>query len=169
MTSDEHKVLTSRCLPWLRGRITRRGVRAGFEVPLADGYVADWVALAGFQYQFERRFKNKAQREFERRNGCRVSVEFACVFEAKVSRSDFQKMFGHGYGEHGRDEPKGSLHWVVAPRRLVHPSEVPEFWGLLEPRGGGLSELKQPRYCPLPERDLFRLAYHLLWYGKETP
>ena len=166
MTSDAHKMLAARCRPWVRRRSTKRGMRAGFEVPLANGYVADWVGLCGFQWSIRRQYV--ADELLKRIGAVLIDPEFACVFEVKVSRSDYQKTFGHGYAQHGRAEARGSLHWVVAPRGVVEPEELPEMWGLLQPMAGGLRVLKRAPFCPLTAEALHRLAYYVLWYGKET-
>lgn len=165
-SGEQHKALAARCQPWLNRRTTGRGHRGGYEVPLANGYIADWVALCGFQNQFRQQYVE--DRELERRGAVLICPEFACVFEVKVSRGDFFSTFGHGqrFAEAKRDQALGSLHWVVTPRGLIDPQRVPTFWGLLEMSGGGLREVRRPKFVPMPCEALYEIGYSLLWYGK---
>jgi len=142
-------------------------MRSGFEVPLADSYIADWAALCGFQQRFVRRYV--AEYQLERRHGVRIMPEFACVFEVKVSRSDFLATFGRKKQPNLRASPHGSLHWVVAPLGMLQPEDIPGFWGLLVECGGGLREVHRPRFEPKTTSALHEIGYYLLWYGKDYP
>lgn len=169
-SSLQHKELTTRCRAWLHRRTTGRGMRSGFEVPLADGYVADWVCLCGMQNRYERQYLGS--RQLERRNGVVFRTEFACVFETKVTGSDFNSTFGRTtIAQRGRGDLIGSLHWVVTPRNVSAPglSVLPPHWGLLVDAGRGLREVRSPVFNPVELHALFEIAYRILWYGKNVP
>ena len=176
-----HRELSHRALRWLHPRVTRRGLCGATEVRLASGYVADAFALCFLQSRFDRQYHPSAktgEQIIELLGGGHVTLdeydyselgrEYACVFEVKVSRPDFLSTFGAAEGKHAnRHKPTGSLHWVVCPRGLVKPSEVPDFWGLLETSGSGLRETKRPKWFDVNHRIINRFAYALLW-RKET-
>ncbi len=171
MSGTAHKLLATRCEPWLHGRVTGRGIKGGFEVPLRNGYVADWVGLCGFQERFLRQYV-KSQTMFRNADGMlvRLDPEFACVFEVKAFRGDFLSTFGPtSYPGSERAYPAGALHWVVAPMGQVRIEEVPDFWGLLLVSGGGLREVKPAKYCPISDPNRHAIGYSLLWYGKDEP
>ena len=161
MPSELHQELTQRALVWVRKMATLRGCRRGFEIPVAQGYVADAIALCSFQ----NRFSCEYLLEEERRTRF-MEPEHICIFEAKQSRADFLKTFGPGPNHVNRHEPIGTLHWCIAPRGLIKPDEVPGFWGLLEPAGRGLREIKRPVFCHQEDARLFEVAYMVLWYGE---
>ncbi len=145
-------------------------MRSGFEVPLANGYIADWVCLCGMQSRYERQYVES--RLMEHRDGVLISPEFACVFETKVTSADFYSTFGaSAIARSGRGRPIGSLHWVVTPRNMNTPglAHLPVHWGHLVAAGGGLREVRSPAFNPVAMNALFRIAYHILWYGKDAP
>jgi len=146
MAGKLHDKLAGRSLVWLHNRATPKGIAGATEVWLTDSYVADAVALCSLQYRF-----------YEKYGTDRLNY-FACVFEVKVSRQDFNKTFS---SETNRLTPVGSLHWVVTPKGLV--TDVPTFWGLLEVRGAGLSEVIRPKLNYLTQRQLDRIAHCLIW------
>lgn len=172
-SSDQHKELTTRCQAWLRGRITGRGMQCGYEVPLGNGYVADFVALCGMQHRFMLNYLDG--HPLERDGIVKILPEFACVFETKVSLSDFMATFGpHEYESQGRAIPRGSLHWIVVPSHLAATGSKmwdhkPETWGILTVSGAGLHESLRPKYHPLDGPPLWKIAYNILWYGKHYP
>jgi len=164
-------------LTWLANKATARGIRGTTELALDRGYVADAVALCSLQDRFVRAYcehsnlkqlvgnahRNKESGKIEYTFAGDVGNYLACIFEAKVTRSDFLATFGNGGRHKNRLTPVGALHWCVTPRGLVGPDEVPGFWGLLVPYGGGLSELKKPTIQILNEPDMDRIAHKLLW------
>ena len=179
MSSTQHKALTARCPAWLCGRTTGRGMRSGYEVPLANGYVADWVGLCGMQSRFRRRYVPENMVERQRwsesappQSGIEILPEFACVFETKVSMADFLSTFAvNTIEKRGRGAPIGSLHWVVIPKSLqgrIPIQELAPHWGVLVVAGGGLHEVRIPVFHRMGLESTHRIAYHILWYGKET-
>ena len=90
------------------------------------------------------------------------SAYFSCVFESKVSRSDFFSTFGPN-GRENRKTPIAHLHFIVVPKTLITPEEVPEFWGLLATAGGGLTQIKMPDYCEMTQDGLNAFAHRLIW------
>jgi hypothetical protein len=131
-------------------------MRAATEVALGQGYVSDAVAICSLQGRF---YANYCNGSASRTN------YFACIFEAKVTRSDFLTTFGSQKSNRtNRHEPIGSLHWCVTPSKLVERQEVPYWWGLLEQcGGGGLREIKRPKLNTLAAADFDRIAHRLIW------
>jgi len=145
------------------------------------GYVADFVAIA--------RMNDTPHERYCRRSGlkpmsmCRVwdgvgpaatcenvirgdiDRHYVCVFEAKVSRADFLNTFGGTDSPHAkaRMEPVGTAHWVVADKGVCKPDELPDFWGLLEPYGTGMTETKMPKLNILKESIIHSFAFDMMW------
>ncbi len=161
----EHKDLAIRAVPWIRSRSTARGIRCGHEVPIAASYVADTVVLCGMQNQFRKRYAPDSVLEWH--GASLILPEFACIFEAKATRSDFLATFGNP--ESNRFDYLGSLHWVVVPHLNICADTDIEHWGVLVKSGGGLREVVQPRFWRKQIVDISHIAYHLLWYGKDEP
>ncbi len=162
--STEHKRLTSLVFPWLCRRATGRGVRGAPEVQLETGYVADAVALCSFQHRYDQQLTNPAFRETV--DGFQVQVEHACIFEVKVSRADFLSTFNNSPKHANRKQSAGSLHWLVAPKGIARPGELPDFWGVLEttwPNPRYLYLKKWPIHCRLSEATLDRIGRLILW------
>lgn len=174
--SEKHNELTYMALTWLGNKVTAKGMRGTTEVCLGQGYVADAVALCRLQEMFFKRYcKNSHLTPI---TGCgrwdeatgKVVYEwtgdttayFACVFEAKISRSDFLSTFGPS-NHKNRHQPIGNLHWCVTPKGLIDPDELPDFWGLLEPYGAGLTEKKMPIINKLTKAELDKIAHQLIW------
>lgn len=178
MPSDEHNDLIYRARTWLSNRVTGRGIRAASEVYIDEGYVADLVSLCSFQGRFFDRYlvenglkpmrsewqKNDATGKLEQvfvGNG--VENYFACIFECKASRSDFTKTFGKSDTHINRMSPVGSFHWIVTTKKLVAIEKVPEFWGLLEACGNGLTEKKRPKLYQLDDDSMNKIAHDIIW------
>ena len=157
MAGTLHDKLARKSLVWLHNRATAKGIAGATEVWLADRYVADAVALCSLQRQFFEKYVQPEARADVLKQRSEANY-FACVFEVKVSKQDFNKTFG---AETNRLTPVGSLHWVVAPRFMV--KKVPAFWGLLEARYRGLTEVIKPKFQPLTQRQLDRIAHCLIW------
>jgi len=158
-TISKHDELKLMALTWLNNKVTGKGLRGTTEVTLADGYVADAVALCSLQYRF---FTQYTARGYPDAHPFKLNY-FACIFEAKASRNDFLSTFNDSDKHQNRHKPVGNLHWCVTPRGLVDPGELPEFWGLLERSGSGLRERKRPVLNVLTESALDTIAHALLW------
>lgn len=175
--SAQHNQLAVLALNWLRNKTTLKGIRGTTEVFLDQGYVADAVALCSLQNRFFQRYcehsklepmtgypryqEDKGKVVYETRGD--VGNYFACIFEVKVSRADFLSTFGKGKNHANRHEAIGSLHWCVTPKGLIKPDELPDFWGLLEPYGSGLTEKSIPTINILTDEALFIFAHQLIW------
>lgn len=143
------------------------------------GYLADYVAIAGMNNAHHERYarhaglKTKSMAYWKNINlkGDEYKIRgdidrwYVCVFEIKVSRADFLNTFGNKKTEHAkaRLEPVGTAHWVVADKGVCKPEELPNFWGLLEPYGAGLTEKKVPKLNILPDSEIHRYAFDMLW------
>ena len=167
MPGHDHIELQHRAVAWLRSRSTGRGLRAGMEICLRPGYVADVVAVLSFQHRFAEAYKMLSQHPDKPM--VRVSDEAVCIFECKVSRADFLSTFGPNPKHRvNRYEKQGTLHWVVAAKGVVREGDELGFWGLLEESGRGLREVRAPRRDFLTRARINDVAYELLWHGQDA-
>lgn len=139
---------------------TGKGVRGATEIMVADKYVADAVVMCTLQSRFDLKYKEASAARAAGRGDLGCLTEQVCIFEVKVSRSDFLATFKK---DNNRLYPVGTLHWCVALPGLFDIDELPDFWGLLVPRGRGLTELKSPTFYPVSLPTLHEHAYRLLW------
>lgn len=156
--SELHQELAWRALVWLEAKATNRGIRGVEEVCLAEGYIADSVAISGLTIANEKLMRGASTR----RHNDKISDDYTWIFESKVSRSDFQNTFKHSNHNGDRLKPIGNFHFVVTPRGLVKPEEVPTFWGLLERSGQGLKISKMAEPCAHSIERLHEIAYQIL-------
>lgn len=176
MPSDRHIQLQNMINRWIGNRSFKM---CAIPECNAVGYVADFVALAGMnnaeheKYTRHSGLEKKYMQSVWQGKGLPLKYEihgdidrwYACVFEVKVSRSDFLNTFGGKDTGHAkaRMEPVGTAHWVVADKGVCKPDELPDFWGLLEPYGAGLTEKKKPKLNILPDEHLHSIAFDMLW------
>lgn len=172
-----HEELTLRAIRWLSNKASFNGIRYATEIKLADGYVADAVALGGLQGRFHQRYCHESgiKEVMTNRNinGVNIPLRYLpiewktiFVFEAKATRADFLSTFGNSKGKHAnRHSPIGGLHWIVMPKGMVKLEEVPTFWGLLEAYGRGLTEKVSPYYFDIDYRFRAEIAEEILWHG----
>jgi len=173
--SEKHIELQNMVVRWIRNRSYKI---CGLPESNVVGYIADFVAIAGMHDAYHTRYarhsgltKKYMAPDFDPggENIYRVHGDidrwYVCVFEVKVSRSDFLNTFGGKNTPHAkaRMEPAGTAHWVVAAKGVCKPGELPDFWGLLTPYGMGLTELKIPKLHILPESKLHAMAFEMLW------
>ncbi|MDD5327441.1 MAG: hypothetical protein PHY02_06460 [Phycisphaerae bacterium] len=185
MPSDRHIELTHLATRWISNRAFKSCI-----LPECGsvGYIADLVALAGMQSIYHERYakysgletqsmSSRLKNDYEKFEGDDrweyvihgdIDRWYVCVFETKISRSDFLSTFGDKDSRHAkaRIEPCGTAHWVVAEKGVCKPDELPDFWGLLEPYGTGLTEKKMPRLNILPEQTIHSIAFDMLWLEK---
>jgi hypothetical protein len=172
--SDRHIELQNMLVRWIENRSFKM---CGLPESNVVGYIADFVAIAGMhdaehtKYAFHSGLKKKYMSS-RKIDGERVRQIFGdidrwyvCVFEVKVSRSDFLHTFDGKNTPHAkaRMEPVGTAHWVVAEKGICKPEELPDFWGLLTPYGTGLTELKRPKLHILEDKELHAIAFDMLW------
>ena len=172
--SDRHTELQNMLVRWIGNRSFKI---CGFPEANIVGYIADYVAIAGMfdaEHTKYTRHSGLTKKSMGSRN---IDGEwtrlffgdidrwYVCVFEGKVSRSDFLNTFGGRKTPHAeaRLEPVGTAHWVVAEKGICKPEELPNFWGLLTPYGTGLTELKKPKLNILPDSTLHAMAFDMLW------
>ncbi len=168
--SEEHNALASRAATWFGSRATMSGIRGAYELRIRDKYVADYVALGTFQDRFTQAYFVHSERERPGYHfGERIPAEevswtsigyWLCVFESKVSRSDFQSTFSRGVT---RNAPAGHMHWLVTPKGLLRDDELPEGWGLLEKAGNGLRERLKPTIRDVGNAHVREIAHRILW------
>lgn len=161
--SELHIELARRALVWLEGKATQRGIRGCEEVQLAEGYVADSAAITGLVNRIERAMLGDHYQERRLGNGgWGLTDDYAFVFESKVSRSDFFNTFKRNNHKGDRLSAIGNFHFVVTPKGMLKPEEIPTFWGLLEIGGAGLSAKKSAEYQTMSLTQLHELAYNIL-------
>lgn len=169
--AEEHDDLSLMALTWLSNKVTGKGMRGETEVCLAEGYVADVVALCSLRYRYWQLYSRDSSiptlRSYKQHQlNCVVnrSINYlACIFEAKVTRNDFLSTFNQTEKHLNRHQSIGNLHWCVAAKGIAKANELPDFWGLLEPCGPGLTERKRPIMKTTTMADLDKIAHALLW------
>lgn len=177
--SPEHLALQNRALVWLAARASAYGVRGRTEFQLFEGYQVDAFALCTLQARYHielfdycGRAADKPWQELEKDYVGTATYRateipqgvFSHAFEVKVSKADFRSTFGDPKGKHAnRFEPAANYHWCVTPKGLVQPSDLPDFWGLLEGSGAGLRVARLATHCEI-ERELNdEYGHRLLW------
>ncbi len=177
MPGDRHIQLQNMVRRWIDNRSFKM---CALPECNAVGYVADFVALAGMNGAEHEKYTSRSGLKMKYvtqvwPSGMGQSAEYktygdinryyVCVFEVKVSRSDFLNTFGGKNSVHARArmEPVGTAHWVVADKGVCKPEELPDFWGLLEPYGAGLTEKKSPKLNVLSDEHLHSIAFDMLW------
>lgn len=173
--SNRHLELQNMIAIWVRSRSFKM---CGLPECSVAGYVADFVAIAGMWNKYHERYtrrsgftkKSRASSYDSQMNLTRticgdIDRWYVCIFEVKVSRSDFQNTFTRKNSAHAkaRMTPVGTAHWVVADKGVCTPDELPDFWGLLEPYGGGLTEKKMPKLNILTDPEIHSMAFDMLW------
>jgi hypothetical protein len=178
MKAIDHNGLARASWTWLSNRVSGRGIRGDREVSVGEKYVADFFALCSFQHTYfdqyckhwgtplitRPRYPNMPEMAAYTIDSYDLPDYFACLFEAKATRSDFLSTFGENRKNHrNRHEPVANLHWCVTPRKLIDADELPDFWGLLEWTGRGLREVKMPTLCQQSDATIDKLAHGLIW------
>lgn len=172
MASKLHKELSEKSLSWIYSKATASGIKGSTEIYIDKNYVADAAVICGLQDRFNSLYKCRKfiyRGEFETDRDYHEALknyfsDHLCIFEVKISRADFLKTFKRGdNGHENRLSPIGSLHWIVTPKGLIKPEELPDFWGLLEMSGRGLREIKVPLYNQITKEFLFKVGYSILW------
>lgn len=176
MPSDRHIQLQNMVRRWIDNRSFKMCALPECNVV---GYIADFVALAGMYGSEHDKYTSRSGltkktmspqyqgpgKPLKYKISGDVDRFYVCVFEVKVSRSDFLNTFGGKITNHAkaRMEPVGTAHWVVADKGVCKGEELPEFWGLLEPYGAGLTEKKSPRLNVLTDEQVHSIAFDMLW------
>lgn len=158
-----HDDLAAKAVKWIGNRATGRGLCGGNEILVTDSYIADALLIGSLQ---GRHFDHYNPRQNKRTRGLDRSLEtnddWIYIFESKVSRADFLNHFNKNKPSN-RTNPEGSLHWIVTPKNLVTVDEVPEFWGLFEARGNGLTERKRPILQGITDEQYLKITHNILW------
>jgi len=166
MAGKEHNDLIWLAANWISNRVTGRGMKGNSEISIAPKYVADYVCECSLQYTHYAKYCDNSG--LDKGHCCSnifkgINNEFICVFEAKATRSDFLSTFNGSEKHKNRHKPVGSLHWCVLKKGIYSLDEVPEFWGVLEPYGSGLSEKRMPKLFEISEDKLLRVSHAIMW------
>ena len=155
MPSERHIELQNIAHRWLKNRAFKM---CGLTELRIGSYVADFVGLAGLYSTHHEKYTRELT----------ANRYHICVFEVKVSRSDYLNTFGpNKTNVHAmaRKDAAGTLHWVIADKGVCTAEEIPDFWGLLTPYGQGLSEKKRPVFQKVDNCEIHSLAFDLLFAG----
>lgn len=173
MPSNQHELLKARAMAWLSSRATPKGMRAGTEVHVSDGYKADVVAFADVTGKFDKKLLELSYGSYPD-PPMQPLGPYAWIFECKISRSDFLSTFGYdatGRNERdpspalnpkGRARVRGNVHLCVTTGDF-EVEELPDWWGHLALYGSGLTIKSMPRYCSAPPIGIVRLHERVLW------
>ncbi len=147
--------------------MTPKGFRGALEVKLANGYVADAVALGNLQNKYNVNYWNNHHGDPKMNHFVHERHhEQVFILEAKATRTDFLNTFGSLHGEHrNRFQPIGTHHWVVVAADIITPEDMEKlrFWGVLVESGNGLKEIRPPYWCNIDKSDIHKIAYRILW------
>ena len=177
--SKRHNELQRMVSKWIYNRSFKM---CGVAEANCVGYLADYVAIAGMhdaehtnytrhsglkKKYMNPQYSSKKYSEYMESQRVFGDIDrwYVCVFEVKVSRADFLNTFNGKDTPHAkaRMKPVGTAHWVVADKGVCKPEELPDFWGLLEPYGAGLTEKKMPILNVLPDSRIHAFAFDMLW------
>jgi len=159
MAGPLHFQLTRRVDGWLASRRTGCGSYTATEVYLAEGYVADAVAIASFQHRFWVAVGGK---------GHIVPERLSIIFETKVSRGDLLSTFSPTRNGNRRS-PIGNLHYLIVADGLSCADCLPDWWGILKQSGRGLREIRPARFCEITDTQLYHAAFRVLLASHRNP
>ncbi len=99
-----------------------------------------------------------------------VENRFMFAFETKVNKSDFDNTFKYERHKPSKKQPFANFHFLVMPKKFddyVQLDLLPEWYGILEQAGSGLSIRKMPVYKTVGEIDFYMNAYNMLFRWSE--
>ena len=149
--SQLHEWLTKLTLQFLYNMATQRGVIWRQEHTIHNGMRPDAVGFCDLQDRFKRNLK---ERQFD----------FMFVFETKVSYADYKNSF-NGKGE-WKEKPYSHFHFLVVPKGFSETydlSNLPDYWGILEPDRTALHIKKSAKFVNLDRLFFLESAYTILF------
>jgi len=155
--SYEHQELAEKALKWAANKCTGAGNRGSVEVYIPNYGIADSLIIQAIQSRF--------RWDYGINESCfgYSNEKYIFVFESKVSREDFKTIFP----KLAKGDIPGNFNFIVCPKGMLEPIEIPFGWGLLEPKGNGLTEIKKPAFFEIPELQRLRVESDMLWHHTE--
>jgi len=155
-----HEWLSQQTFYFLNKMCTARGLVWRDEHTLHNGMRPDAVGFCSLQMQYERLFQLK-----ERHDVYDEGIQdLMFVFESKVSYSDYKNSF-NGSGEY-KEKPYANFHFLVIPKGFKEAydlSQLPDYWGILEPNVSALQIVKRPKYIEIDRLFFLEAAYTILF------
>lgn len=158
--TELHEWLAGQTFNFLYKMCTQRGLIWRQEHTLHNGMRPDAVGFCSLQFQYEKLFNCNNRSIW---NSERVS-DFMFVFESKVSYSDYKNSF-NGSGE-WKEKPYANFHFLVVPKdfsKTYDLSNLPDYWGILEPNVSALHIVKMPKYFEIDRVFFLESAYTILF------
>jgi hypothetical protein len=149
-----HQALSEKSLSWAANKCTKAGNRGSIEVPIPGYGIADSLISQAIQYKYREHYQIPQGHDY-------ANEKHIFVFESKVSYSDFMTIF-----------PKlkqgvipGNFNYIVCPVDLIKPDQLPDGWGMLQPKGSGMTEIIKPKYFEIPLIQRLEIESNILWYA----
>jgi len=155
-----HEWLTKQTLYFLSNMATARGLIWRQEHTIHNGMRPDAVGFCSLQMQYDKMFRNKDHV---------IISDYLFIFETKVSYSDFKNSF-NGDGE-WKEKPYANFHFLVVPKgfsKTYNLSNLPNYWGVLEPKVSALQIIKPPEFIPIERLFFLEAAYTILFKWART-
>ncbi|TSA57829.1 hypothetical protein D4R42_00890 [bacterium] len=160
-----HEWLTSKTLPFLSQMATARGIVWRQEHTIHNGMRPDAVAFCELQMKYERKFNCVQRDNFTWKD----EYNHMFVFETKVSYSDFKNSF-NGNGQ-WKEQSYANFHFLVIPKGFYQAydlSNLPDYWGILEPNVSALKIVQLPKYISIDRIFFLEAAYTILFKWGRT-
>jgi len=157
-----HEWLTKQTLPFLSNMATARGLIWRQEHTIHNGMRPDAVGFCSLQIQYEKML-------YKRRVDWKNASDYIFIFETKVSYSDFKNSF-NGNGE-WKEKPYANFHFLVVPKdfsKAYDLSNLPDYWGILEPKVSALQIIKPPEFISIERLFFLEAAYTILFKWART-
>lgn len=155
-----HEWLSEKTFNFLYKMCTQRGLIWRQEHTIHNGMRPDAVGFCSLQFQYEKLFATTDRKNW---NSERV-IDFMFVFESKISYSDYKSSF-NGSGQ-WKEKPYANFHFLVVPKdfsKTYDLSNLPDYWGILEPKISALQIIKMPQYINIDRLFFLEAAYSILF------
>ena len=153
-----HEWLTKQSLYFLSNMATARGLIWRQEHTIHNGMRPDAIGFCSLQLQYGKMFKTNE-----------TWGDLMFVFETKISYSDFLNTF-KGRGEY-KEKPYANFHFLIIPKKFIETydlSNLPDYWGILEPNRSALQIKKLPKYIEMDRLFFLEAAYTVLFKWQKS-
>lgn len=155
-----HEWLGKQTFNFLNKMSTSRGLIWRQEHTIHNGMRPDAIGFCSLQMQFEKKFSGMERMGYKDE----TVLDYMFIFESKVSYSDFKSTF-NGDGKH-KENPYANFHFLVCPKNFSKTydlSNLPDFWGILEPKVSALEIKKMPKFINIDRLFFLEAAYTILF------
>lgn len=150
----EHQELSEKALHWAANKCTQAGNRGSIEAKISGYGVADATIVQALQFKYRVYYQIPQGHHY-------ADERHVFVFESKISHNDFMTI----WPKLKQGITPGNFNYIVCSKGLIKIDEIPFGWGLLEPKGPGLTEIVKPKYFEIPLIQRLDIESNLLWYS----